>query len=446
MTATAFFTSIDSGRALQTAVVETITSAALLAEYGTVRVDLQIMCFAFTDRQIAGHLLDLLRRTPRLNVRIVADWSQSAPGRGPVLTWLAGQRLPNLHVKFKIDLPYRWDAGRGRMVWSYGQSLGMLHHKTLMVRAAGRPVALILGSYNWSARGRKAYENLMLLDDRPEHAGALASFDAEFEALWSDHRLTAAPGRAAAILDRVRAELPAGADLADPDVLQDIAGTVPLRLSTLPAPAAPAGPRRPVAASVIAAFSGQIPGEAAARAGFAPANDRRGLNLLRPSGARRPAPLTLNTLALEAIRGVPDGATLSVAMYALSRRVPEFLALIEAARRGVAVRLLLDRTIGGGMAAALADLARREGLPLTVASSARRMHQKYLVCPETGMVVTGTANMTEDATLRHADHRLLFRSAPALAAAFQRDFDTIWARLPQAEPAGGGAMAPLQVA
>jgi hypothetical protein len=62
-----------------------------------------------------------------------------------------------------------------------------------------------------------------------------------------------------------------------------------------------------------------------------------------------------------------------------------------------------------------------EGL-VGVRVSRRRMHQKYLVCPGTGMVLTGTASMTEDATTRHSDHRILWRQNPALAAAFAADF------------------------
>jgi phosphatidylserine/phosphatidylglycerophosphate/cardiolipin synthase-like enzyme len=181
----------------------------------------------------------------------------------------------------------------------------------------------------------------------------------------------------------------------------------------------------------MAAFSGSRPPGDEPTAGHAAANDRRALNLLRPGGARRPAPLTLNTLALEAIRSVPQGAQLRVAMYALSPRVPEFGALIDAARRGVQVAFILDGTIGTRTAAAIAGFAAREGLPLQVQTTRRRMHQKYLCCPDTGMVLTGTANMTADATERHSDHRILWRDAPDLAAAFATDFATMSARLTQ---------------
>ena len=131
--------------------------------------------------------------------------------------------------------------------------------------------------------------------------------------------------------------------------------------------------------------------------------------------------LTLNALALEAIRGVPAGARLPVAMYAISPRVPEFGEILMAARRGVRGQMLLDAKIGRGLAVALQDVA---GIEVRV--SRRRMYQKYLCRPETGMVLTGTANTTEDATTRHSDHRILWCDALAPSAAFAGDFRTIW--------------------
>jgi hypothetical protein len=96
----------------------------------------------------------------------------------------------------------------------------------------------------------------------------------------------------------------------------------------------------------------------------------------------------------------------------------------------VRLRLLLDGRIGRATARGLRGFAAREGLPIELRLTGRRMHQKYLCCPGIGMVLTGTANMTEDAAARHSDHRVLFRDNPALAAAFGADFDEIWNRLP----------------
>jgi len=424
---TAVFTSLDGGDSL----AQVVTTLLQSLEYAAPGTDVQLMCFAFTDDGIADELLALLRRRPDITVRIIADWSQSAASSPTVLHRLVAAGAANLQVRFKIDLPYDWNAERGRLVYSYARSAGMMHHKTLCLRRDGVPFLLMAGSFNWSARGRQAYENVIVLDHGADHAPVLAAFDDEFRAMWDDDSLTATPGRARAIFDALRAAASGGVDLDDPYALADALG--------LPRPdptARPTVARTLVDGPCIVAFSGGYALCARERAGHATANDRRSLNLLRTGGARRPAPLTLNTLTLEAIRSVPAGATLKVAMYALSNRVPEFQALIDAARSGVRVQLLLDRKINGRGAARLEAMVRDAALPIEVCTTRRRMHQKYLCCPETGMVLTGTANMTMEATLRHADHRILFRHAPALAAAFAEDFDMIRDRVsPRPTPA-----------
>lgn len=419
----ALFTSRDGGAGLQARILSALAEAGAAARKG--RADLQIMCFAFTDPQIAAEIAALARAHPGLLIRILADWSQGAPRGAAMLETLRRERLANLFLRVKLDMPYRWDAAAGRMRYSYGASRGMLHHKTLCLSVDGQPRLLVLGSYNWSARGRRAYENLLVLPATESLAPVMTAFLAEFEALWSDHRLSAATGRAQAVAARLRAEATAGQDLTDASLLADVFGVAG------DAPLVPRPGRALAEGRCIAAFSGRpLIGEQGPPGGHAPANARRSLNLLRPSGMRKPAPLTLNTLALEAIRSVPDGGRLAVAMYALSPRVPEFGALIAAARRGVRVRVLLDGRIGPQAARALQGFAEREGLPLAWRLTGRRMHQKYLCSPEAALVLTGTANMTEDAVTRHSDHRVLFRDAPDLAAAFQTDFDTIWRRLP----------------
>lgn len=414
----AVFTSVDGGAALPATILDLIARAGACAAEG-LKVDLQVMCFAFTDRQIAAALVALCRAHPALTLRIVADWSQSARGAPTVLEGMVDEGLRNLFVKFKLDAPYRPDS-TGRLRYSYGASWGMLHHKTLLVAVEGAPQVMSLGSYNWTMRGQQAYENLLLSDD----PAILAPFAAEFAALWSDYRLTATTDRARAIMARLKDEAAAGRDLAAPDLLADVLGIDPL---TPPAPE----PRRSADAPVMLAFSGSRPPGLTTTAGHDPGNDRRRIDLLRPSGSRKPAPLTLNTLAIEAIRSVPDGASLKIAMYALSPRVPEFADLLAAARRGVRLSILLDGTIGARTAETLRTVALRDGLRIDIATTRRRMHQKYLCCPEIGLVLTGTANMTEEATSRHSDHRILWRAAPDLADAFSADFDLIFGRVGQ---------------
>ncbi|MCC5973488.1 MAG: hypothetical protein JJT81_05505 [Rubellimicrobium sp.] len=411
------FTSLHGGAALPTSILDLIARARNCAAAG-IKVEVEVMCFAFTDARIATALLALCRDLPAVTLRIIADWSQSARNAPTVLEGMAAAGLRNLFIKFKLDAPYMRDTA-GRLCYSYGASRGMLHHKTLLIRLDGVPAVMALGSYNWTARGQQAYENLIMTDD----PAILGPMEAEFAALWSDHGLTGSTDRTRHIMARLKTEAGLGRDLRDPRLLSDVLGLAGAQTTRV------VPPRCLEDGAVITAFSGSRPVDDDAAAGHAAMNDRRAIDLLRPAGLRRPAPLTLNTLALEAIRSVPTGARLVVAMYALSPRVPEFGALIDAARRGVQVAFILDGTIGARTAAAIASFARREGLPLSVQTTRRRMHQKYLCCPETGMVLSGTANMTEDATTRHSEHRILWRNAPVLAAAFADDFDLMSARL-----------------
>jgi PLD-like domain len=62
------------------------------------------------------------------------------------------------------------------------------------------------------------------------------------------------------------------------------------------------------------------------------------------------------------------------------------------------------------------------------------MHQKYVLHPRSAIVLTGTANMTTDASARHWEHRILIRGHEPLVAQFCEDFDVIWSRLGRLTP------------
>ncbi len=69
------------------------------------------------------------------------------------------------------------------------------------------------------------------------------------------------------------------------------------------------------------------------------------------------------------------------------------------------------------------------------------MHQKYIVHPEGQTVLTGTANLSTDASQRHSEHRILWRGDKQATDAFVADFMTMWQRLapPFASKAAGKA-------
>jgi phosphatidylserine/phosphatidylglycerophosphate/cardiolipin synthase-like enzyme len=116
----------------------------------------------------------------------------------------------------------------------------------------------------------------------------------------------------------------------------------------------------------------------------------------------------------------------------LSTRVPEYSALLAAARRGVRLFIVVDGHIGIKPLSRLAATAfGKEKLPIHFrATGHRTMHQKYIVYPEGQTVLTGTANLSADATHRHSEHRILWRGDKYATDAFIADFMTMWKRLP----------------
>ena len=92
-------------------------------------------------------------------------------------------------------------------------------------------------------------------------------------------------------------------------------------------------------------------------------------------------------------------------MYVLSVRVPEYSALLAAARRGVRLFIVVDGHTASRPLSRLATTAyANEKLPIHFRATGRRtMHQKYIVHPEAQTVLTGTANLSTDASQRHSN-------------------------------------------
>jgi phosphatidylserine/phosphatidylglycerophosphate/cardiolipin synthase-like enzyme len=433
----ALFTSLLGGEALRRSIRDLIGEAAAAAHSG--RVDIHIMTFSFTDAEIADALADAALRHPSLTVRILADWSQRIRARGQQVADLAARNIPNLIVRYSNDQPYVWDASAGHMRWSYHASRGLLHHKVLIVLIDGRPWRLLCGSFNWTATAARSYENLLIVpSDEPGSREIIGRMELEFEALWSDGGATLSPSEAElhyqAILDAYRRDPSlhpaqiAGLGQGQGDMLKTLepglyppagAGTGAEHAITISSPDA----RTAIAFSARARQGGRREG------GHAEHNRAQRLCVRRKSGRVALAPLTITALALDVISRAAPGDTLKVAMYGLSPRIPEYGALLDAAGRGVRLQVLLDRGTGGSMAARLADRQRGGALPIEIRTAGRMMHQKYIVNARTGEVVTGTANMSTDASARHLEHRIRISGWPALAGQFCADFDLIWSRL-----------------
>jgi phosphatidylserine/phosphatidylglycerophosphate/cardiolipin synthase-like enzyme len=423
----ALFTSQVGGAGLRDRILSVIRYAATVA--GARHVDVHIMTFSFTDAQIATLLVQAASDHPNLSIRLIADWNQGAEGSGRKVRALAALGLPNLEVRYKKDQPYVWDAGASRMRWSYQASRGLLHHKTLAVLVDGRPHTLLAGSFNWSSRSAKAYENLVVLTaDTAASVRVMTAVEREFEALWSDGTATVSP-------DEVRAHYAAILAEYQTDTACDAADVIGMARGA----GAPINVLRDVDLSDDAvdsphaqiAFSSRTPEQGDAAAGYAEANRRARFEMCKPSGKLKQVPVTLSTLALDTIARAQPGEHLLVAMFALSVRVPEYGELLAAARRGVRLLLVLDGHAGVRPLSQLAATAYgREKLPIHLRATGRKvMHQKYIVHPEGQTVLTGTANLSTDASYRHSEHRLLWRGDQRATDAFVADFETMWQRL-----------------
>lgn len=392
-------------------------------------VDVHIMTFSFTDAQIAALLVEAARTRPNLSIRLLADWNQGAEGFGRKVRALAALGLPNFEVRYKKDQPYVWDADACRMRWSYQASRGLLHHKTLAVLVDRRPHALLCGSFNWSKRSAKGYENLIVFTrDDPASLPVMTAVEREFEALWSDGAATLSPDEVRTHYAAILAEYRKDSARAAADVVGVTCGAgAPLDvLRETEHTGGSAG-----LSHLQIAFSSRLPEQAEAAGGYAEANRLKRFEMYKPSGKTKQVPVTLSTLALDTIARARPGEHLLVAMYVLSVRVPEYGALLAAARRGVRLFIVVDGHTAWLPLSRLATTAyAKEKLPIHLRATGRKtMHQKYIVHPEGQTVLTGTANLSTDASQRHNEHRILSRGDKYATDAFIADFETMWKRL-----------------
>jgi phosphatidylserine/phosphatidylglycerophosphate/cardiolipin synthase-like enzyme len=437
----ALFTSLVGGDAIRRRILELIAEAVALAVDH--KVDLHVMTFSFTDEEVAQAFADAAIRCPSLTIRILADWNQRLRVRGQQVGGLTAMNLPNLRVRYSNDQPYVWDAEIQHMRWSYHASRGLLHHKTLAILVDGRPWRLICGSFNWTAAAARSYENLLVLtSDETKWLPIMSRMELEFEALWSDGRTSLSPHEAhlhhQAILDEYRLN-PA----ISPGAIRGLIHGAGEHLQALDAECYPphhefqrlpvhdrsSSTDLPVDLDIAIAFACRGIDTDRGQGGHAERNRAQRLCLRTPSGGRKRVPLTITNLALETIFRAEPGNTLKVAMYAMSPRVPEYGALLDAARRGVRVFVLLNRLAGSDTPSRLNAAGLLQSLPIEVRTAGKMMHQKYLIHVEADAVVTGTANMSTDASSRHFEHRIRIGGCKSLAARFCADFDQIWARL-----------------
>lgn len=129
--------------------------------------------------------------------------------------------------------------------------------------------------------------------------------------------------------------------------------------------------------------------------------------------------------ALQMVLTTINGArhSLDMAAYSFTSK-PVATALIAAKARGVSVRVVADEKANTGRYTAVTFLAH-QGVPVRLTTQYAIMHNKFMVV-DNNRVQTGSFNYTASAAQRNAENVLLVKNAPALAAAYQNEFDRLW--------------------
>lgn len=120
----------------------------------------------------------------------------------------------------------------------------------------------------------------------------------------------------------------------------------------------------------------------------------------------------------QAIIGAIDHATATIRLQAYSFTSAAIAnALVEAHRRGVAVRAILDASQRSGRSGG-ADILANAGIPVLIDDPPAIAHSKVLIIDD-ALVITGSFNFTRAAEESNVENLLLLRS-PSLAARYTR--------------------------
>ena len=155
-------------------------------------VDINMMVFSFTDKELANGILEMAKEHPNANFRLMTDWTQLSSSGSKQASRLIkeaeAQGLDNIHVKFKKDNPYVWSERKNRPTFSHRETKGLNHHKGFVTLIDGRPEKMTFGSFNWSVSAMKRnYENMMLLDRADaDNRPIMDGYQKEFEAFWNN--------------------------------------------------------------------------------------------------------------------------------------------------------------------------------------------------------------------------------------------------------------------
>ncbi|MFZ5440107.1 MAG: phospholipase D-like domain-containing protein [Myxococcota bacterium] len=179
------------------------------------------------------------------------------------------------------------------------------------------------------------------------------------------------------------------------------------------------------AVDVEAFFNSRPAGAPQGGTGYGPAGDRTAL-VAGADGVVSPARASVTVAATDLFNRAKAGERIDVAMYGASPSSPEFRSLLEAARRGAVVRVVLNDDYTGPAASALKALAA-QGYPVDVRiQKAKTMHEKFGVVGND--VFFGSANFSESSSTKHSENRITVKNHEETATQFKARFEELWGK------------------
>lgn len=117
------------------------------------------------------------------------------------------------------------------------------------------------------------------------------------------------------------------------------------------------------------------------------------------------------------------GKRIDAAVYTFTSR-PLAQALVDAQKRGVRVRVILDPSNASGSYSKAAYLVKN-GIEVRTEKGAGLMHHKFALLDDS-VLITGSFNWTASAEAENDENILLLKGFPATCRSYSREFERIW--------------------
>ncbi|BAC24486.1 Wg002 [Wigglesworthia glossinidia endosymbiont of Glossina brevipalpis] len=100
------------------------------------------------------------------------------------------------------------------------------------------------------------------------------------------------------------------------------------------------------------------------------------------------------------------------------------LALVEADKRGVKIRIIADKKSNSGKYTAITYLSNHK-IPIRLNDKYSIMHNKFMIIDKNS-IQTGSFNYTQSADNRNAENVILIKNIPEISEKYELEFNRLW--------------------